>query len=242
MLNRKKLRYFIKHLLASTFIGISALIIIYWLWYPAPLATATGANKLILILIIIDIIIGPLLGFIVYKEAKKSLKFDLACIIALQLSAFIYGLWHIADGRPAWLVFNIDRFELVRNNEVIAEGIIKPEYQSAAWTGPQFVAIQAAENIEQKNDDLFIEVLSGVKLSQFSARYVELELLKQKVERSAKPIEQLQKYNHEQHISNILEHYITAVYYLPLITSHKDLSVLLNQNYEVIKIVNLKPW
>lgn len=242
MLSNKKISYFIKHLLASIFIGLSALIVIYGLWYPAPLATATGANKLILMLIIIDIIIGPLLGFIVYKEAKKSLKFDLACIIALQLSAFIYGLWHIADGRPAWLVFNIDRFELVRNNEVIHDGDVKPNYQSAAWTGPKFVAIQAADNILKKNDDLFFEVMSGIKLSQFNARYVELELLKQKVERSAKPIEQLQKYNHEQHISNILEHYTTAVYYLPLITSHKDLSVLLNQNYEVIKIVNLKPW
>lgn len=242
MLNSKKVHYFVKHLLMSIFIGLSALIIIYWFWYPAPLATATGANKLILMLVIIDIIIGPLLGFIIYKEDKKSLKFDLACIIGLQLSAFIYGIWHIADGRPAWIVFNADRFELVRNNEVISDGIVKPQYQSAAWTGPQFVSIQAAENIQKKNDDLFIEVLSGIKISQLNARYVELEQLRQKLEKSAKPIKYLKKYNHEQYTNNILTNYTTAAYYLPLITSQKDLSVLLNQHYEVIEIVDLKPW
>lgn len=242
MLNSKKVRYFIKHLLASLFIGLSALLVIYWLWYPTPLATASGANKIILMLVLIDMIIGPLLGFIVYKEAKKSLKFDLACIIALQLTAFCYGIWHIADGRPAWLVFNADRFELVRNNEVIHDEEVKPQYQSAAWTGPQFVAIQAAENTQKKNDDLFIEVMSGVKLSQFNARYVELGQLKPQIRRSAQPLTQLKKYNNEQHTKKALERYTTAAYYLPLISSQQDLSVLLDQHYKVIKIVNLKPW
>ncbi|QQT92164.1 TfpX/TfpZ family type IV pilin accessory protein [Acinetobacter johnsonii] len=242
MLNSKKFSYFIKHLLTSLFIGLSVLLLIYWLWYPAPLATATGANKLILMLVLIDIIIGPLLGLIVYKEAKKSLKFDLACIVVLQLSAFVYGVWHIADGRPAWVVFNADRFELVRNNEVIHDEEVKPQYQSAAWTGPQFVAIQAAENTQKKNDDLFIEVMSGVKLSQFNARYVELGQLKPQIRRSAQPLTQLKKYNNEQHTKKALERYTTAAYYLPLISSQQDLSVLLDQHYKVIKIVNLKPW
>lgn len=242
MLKSKKTSYFIKNLLASIFIGLSALLVVYWLWYPAPLATATGANKLILMLVLIDIIIGPLLGLIVYKEAKKSLKFDLACIVVLQLSAFVYGVWHIADGRPAWVVFNADRFELVRNNEVIHDEEVKPQYQSAAWTGPQFVAIQAAENTQKKNDDLFIEVMSGVKLSQFNARYVELGQLKPQIRRSAQPLTQLKKYNNEQHTKKALERYTTAAYYLPLISSQQDLSVLLDQHYKVIKIVNLKPW
>lgn len=242
MFNSKKFSYFRKHLLASLFIGLSALLVIYWLWYPAPLATATGANRLILMLVLIDIIIGPLLGFIVYKESKKSLKFDLACIIALQLTAFCYGIWHIADGRPAWVVFNADRFELVRNNEVIHDGEVKPQYQSAAWMGPQFVAIQAAENIQKKNDDLFLEVMSGVKLSQFNARYVELQQLKQQMKYAAQPIAQLKKYNNEQQIEHVLEPYTTAKYYLPLKASQQDMSLLLDKNYKIIKIVNLKPW
>lgn len=242
MLSNKKIIYFIKHLLASIFIGLSSLIIIYWFWYPAPLATATGANKLILMLVIIDIIVGPLLGFFVYKEAKKSLKFDLTCIIALQLTAFFYGMWHIADGRPAWVVFNADRFELIRNNEVISEGIVKPQYQSAAWTGPQFVAIQAAENLQKKNDDLFIEVFSGFKLSQFNARYVELKQMNHQVATSAQPLEKLQKYNPNELTKSVVRRYITAKYYLPLTASQQDLSVLLDQNYKVVKIVNLKPW
>lgn len=40
-------------------------------------------------------------------------------IILIQLSALSYGLYSIAQGRPVWLVYNVDRFELVRNNEII---------------------------------------------------------------------------------------------------------------------------
>lgn len=39
---------------------------------------------------------------------------DLTVIAVLQLGALSYGLWTVAEGRPAWLVFAVDRFELVR--------------------------------------------------------------------------------------------------------------------------------
>ena len=50
---------------------------------------------------------------------KKSLKMDLAVIIIIQLSALFYGIYSIFEGRPAWLAYNVDRFELVRNNEIV---------------------------------------------------------------------------------------------------------------------------
>lgn len=238
----KKNNYFIKHMLASLCMGMIGLIIIYGWWYPTPLATATGANKLILMLILIDIIIGPLLGFIVYKEAKKRLNFDLACIIALQLAAFSYGIWHIADGRPAWIVFNTDRFELVRNNEVMQEEQISPKKFIVAWDGPQYVGILPAKKLDQKNNDLFIEVLSGVKLSQFSSRYVELNKLEKYIKKSAKKVEQLKKYNSVDLIQATLYRYPEVKYYLPLTASNRDTSVLLDQYYKIVKIVDLKPW
>ena len=46
-------------------------------------------------LLAIDVILGPVLGFIVFKEGKKTLKMDLAIIIVLQLSALSYGLFSI---------------------------------------------------------------------------------------------------------------------------------------------------
>ncbi len=61
----------------------------------------------------IDVIIAAYLGLSVYKEGKKTLKFDLSVIILIQIAALCYGVFSIEQGRPAWLVFNVDRFELV---------------------------------------------------------------------------------------------------------------------------------
>ena len=58
-------------------------------------------------LLAIDVILGPLLGLLVYKEGKKSLKFDLSVIILIQIAALCYGVFSIEQGRPAWLVYNV---------------------------------------------------------------------------------------------------------------------------------------
>ena len=93
--------------------------LVFFVWYPLPLAKAVGVTHIFLMMLTIDVIIGPLLSLLVYKEGKKSLKFDLMVIIIIQLSALCYGIYSIEQGRPAWLVYNVDRIELVRKNEII---------------------------------------------------------------------------------------------------------------------------
>ena len=46
----------------------------------------------------IDVILGPLLTLLVYKQGKKTLLFDLTVIVLLQISALGYGLWTISQG------------------------------------------------------------------------------------------------------------------------------------------------
>ncbi len=86
-----------------------------------PLAKAVGVTSIILMLFFIDITLGPLLGLLVYKEHKKSLKFDLSIIIIIQIFALLYGICILEQGRPVWIAYNVDRFELVRKNELITE-------------------------------------------------------------------------------------------------------------------------
>jgi hypothetical protein len=38
-----------------------------------------------------DLALGPLLTLIVFEPGKPSLKFDLSCIVLLQLGALLYG-------------------------------------------------------------------------------------------------------------------------------------------------------
>ena len=45
----------------------------------------------------IDVVLGPLLTLIVFHPKKKSLIWDLAVIVAVQLGALGYGVWVMAQ-------------------------------------------------------------------------------------------------------------------------------------------------
>jgi hypothetical protein len=49
-------------------------IVVFFIWYPTPLASAEGVIYIFYMILIVDIIIGPLLSLLVYKGSKKNLK------------------------------------------------------------------------------------------------------------------------------------------------------------------------
>lgn len=236
---------FIYHFLISFCIGLSALIVVYFLWYPWPLSEAIGVTHIFLLLLLIDITIGPIITFLIYKTDTKKLKFDLSVIVLIQLSAFIYGFYAISQGRPAWLVYNIDRFELVRNNEIVEDNIEKalPQYQQPSLLKPQYVAVEFAKDTQQRNNDMFAEVLGGVSLAQRPERYVPLLQAKTQMQQRALPLKSLEQFNDQAQVQKVLSKYPTANVWLPLKANKVDMVVLINKGTaQVIKIVDLRPW
>ncbi len=240
----KRLKFFLGHLLISFFIALLVIGLVFFIWYPSPLATAVGVTQIFLMMLVIDVIVGPILGLLVYKEGKKSLKFDLTVIILLQLSALFYGIYIIEQGRPAWIVFNVDRFELIRKNEIVDQNVnhAQPQFQQPSWFKPQFVATEFAKNIEQRSDDMFAEVLGGISIAQRPERYVDFIQAKEQIQQRAQKLDLLQQYNKKTDVRKILAKYPQATTFLPLKASVVDMTVLVDQNSNVIKIVNLRPW
>ena len=66
---------FVLHLAISTLIALAVIGLFFFIWYPAPLATATGVTRIFLMLLAIDVILGPSLALLVYKPGKKTLVF-----------------------------------------------------------------------------------------------------------------------------------------------------------------------
>src|SRR5438105_2738136 len=102
------------HLLISLALGIAACALMLLVWYPPPLFEAEGGNKLLLILVGVDVILGPLITLIIFRQGKRGLKLDLAAIGILQLVALAYGMHIVFLARPAFIVFVKDRFEIAR--------------------------------------------------------------------------------------------------------------------------------
>ena len=241
----KRLKFFLNHFLLSFLIALLVVGLVFFIWYPSPLATAVGVTHIFLMMLAIDVIVGPILGLLVYKEGKKTLKFDLGVIIVLQISALCYGLYSIEQGRPAWLVFYADRFELVRKNDLLLENIdqAKKQFQQVSWAKPQFVAIKTITNTQQHQDDIFTEVMGGVSLAQKPERYVDFVQAKSHLQQRAKTLRELNQYNDVKQVDRILSKYPQATGFFPLKANTVDMTVLINKEKgEVIKIVDLRPW
>lgn len=241
----KRLKFFLSHLSLSFLIALLVIGLVFFIWYPSPLATAVGVTHIFLMLLVIDVILGPFLGLLVYKEGKKTLKFDLSVIILIQITALCYGVFSIEQGRPAWLVFHADRFELVRKNDIILENIdqAQPQFQQVSWTKPQLVAIKSAKDVQQHNNDMFIEVLGGISLAQQPERYVELSEVKSLIQQRAQDLELLKNFNDSDQVVKVLAKYPTATAFVPLKANAVDMTVLINKEKgEVVKIVDLRPW
>lgn len=235
----KRLKFFLGHLSISLLISFAIVVFVFFVWYPAPLAHALGVTAIFLMLLAIDVIVGPLLGFIVFKEGKKTLKMDLAIIIALQLCALSYGLFSIYQGRPAWLVFQNDHFELVRYNEVVA-GRNAPKNP---WFKPEFVTVEMGQTPAQKNQYFMQEMQTGIMAAYRPERYVPIEKSKAQILAKERDLKELDKFNKENEVMNIIKQYPNAAGWLPLrVMSGIDMVVLIDAAGSVVKVVDLRPW
>lgn len=240
-----KIRFVTAHLIVSICMGCIAAAIVFFCWYPYPLNKAVGVTHIFLMMLGIDMVLGPFFTWLVYKEGKKSLKFDLTIIIFIQVIALFYGVYKIADGRPVWLVYNVDRFELIKNNEIVIENPekIQPQFVHPSWFKPQFVAAEFAKDKKQKNKEMFAEIGSGISIAQRPERYVEMNQAKSKIQQRGISLKELNDVNNKEEVANILAKYPEANAYLPLKASAVDMTVLIDKNKsKIIKIVDLRPW
>ncbi len=154
--NQYKLKAAGIHLAISACIALLSLLLVYGIWYAAPLDAALGVGTIFLMLLAIDITLGPLLTLVVYKPLKASLKFDLTVIACVQLAALLYGLYTVGSARPAYLVFTKDRFDLVQAHEVasLTGSKAKPEIKlESPWAQPLWGYVVAAAQVPTQSED-----------------------------------------------------------------------------------------
>lgn len=242
---RVRFKAFSIHLLGSGLIVLTALLWVFLVWYPAPLHKALAVTHIFLLLLFVDMMLGPLLTLMVYKPAKRTLVFDLIVIAVLQLSALGYGLWTVAKGRPAWLVFNVDRFDVVQVVDIDERHLelADPTYKTAPWVGPEWVGADHSASGEHYNSILFESVLGGPDIAQRPFLYRPLTQFKETMRDKAQPLTRLSDFNDAETVVATLSKWPQASGWLPLMARAQPMVVLLKEdNTEVLGIVALNPW
>lgn len=162
------------HLALSAVVAVAVTALMLGLWYPRPLFEAQGGNELVMILVGVDVVAGPFLTLLVFKAGKPGLKFDLAAIALTQLAALAYGVHVVALARPAYLVFVLDRLEIVTaaelGDELLAEARY-PEFRAAPWTGPRLAAADLPADPAEREQLIRLSAV-GLDAQNFPRYYV----------------------------------------------------------------------
>ena len=172
------------HLTISVCVFAIFLSLVYFIWYAYPFNITQGIAEIVYLMAGIDIVLGPLLTLVVFNTAKKSLKMDLSVIGAVQIAALVYGAFVIYSARPAWIVFSVDRFEVVALNEVDPSQLTDNSLKVGMFDKPRFVFTQKPSG-EGASNILFQAVAGGNdidRLPQFYKKYADnIDLIKPKM-------------------------------------------------------------
>ncbi len=110
--------------------------LIIFAWYPHPFLQFTDTAKFPLMLIVIAGLIGPAMTGLVYKKAKRGLVFDLSVIIIIQLTAVAWGTVALYQNRPYFMVFVLDRFDVLSIRDVDPAAIADQRFLDKPFSGP----------------------------------------------------------------------------------------------------------
>ncbi len=124
------------HLLVSATIVGLVLAVVFFAWYPGFLFALAGAISPVLVMMSVDVTLGPLLTFIVFKPGKPGLKFDMAFIFTVQIIALGYGTLTLYNERPHFLVFAVDGFAAVAERHVDMSMLRYEELADKPLIGP----------------------------------------------------------------------------------------------------------
>ena len=159
------------HFLISLVVFCFLLSIILLVWYPGLLFQLNGGWEGLRIVIGVDLVLGPLLTLIVYKEGKPSLKFDLTSIAIFQSLCLAAGVWMVYEERPVVLAFEYDTIYSLSAREFKDYGNEMDSLEDFAGKYPRQVFLDLPADDSQALDFAFERQFNGSPLYAESARY-----------------------------------------------------------------------
>ncbi len=164
------------HLLASAAIVAALCAVVFGAWYPGPLPAMMGVGAILAIVVGVDLVVGPLLTFVVFDRRKRRLGWDLAAIAALQLAALGYGVHTLHQGRPAFVVLVKDRFEVVAPADLRRgdrQAAVDNPHARTDPLRPRWVGATVPARREDADRILFEALTSGTDLQHHPRLYVD---------------------------------------------------------------------
>lgn len=239
------------HFLFSSGVALLSAALVFLLWYPGVFSYASGVSRIFLLLLIVDVVLGPVITLIVFNPLKKELKRDLLIVVLVQAAALFYGMHSVFIARPVYMVFSVDRFEVVYANDISADDLVKvanPAYRQLPIWGVLTAAAVLPPNSEDRNNILFSAVAGGPDVQHMPQYYVAYTEVQSSVVNRIQDISDLYKLNADKSeiIDSLVRKYSDAhieIGFMPFQAKSNDLAVILDKKTAaILEVVKLSPW
>lgn len=149
------------HLAIGLSVVLSFLLFCYFVLYTPEILWLEGGTDVALIILAVDLAVGPILTFIVYRRGKPGLVFDLTLIALVQTAAFAYGAWALYSQRPLYLAFEIEHFSVIAASEIDLSRLEDETLRPHPMAGPRPVYVVKPTENEERTRIMFEAGLGG---------------------------------------------------------------------------------
>lgn len=227
----------ILHLLAGAALAGAVVVPLVALWYPAPLFEAAGSGRLPVFLACLAAALGP---FVFKSRRARIAGIQLFILAGCALALYVQ--------RPVYLVFTIDRFDLVIAKDIDPRDLAKAsraEFQRRPLGAPRYVAALPPADPAEVQRILGVALEGGKDLQAYPQHYVPYVQEAKNALKRAKPLSGARAKD-----PAAVEGYLAAsgrsegsVRFLPLRAPKKDGMVLLDAaSGSPLEILLIDPW
>lgn len=161
------------HLGISVVLVAIALWLMLYRWFPAPLFHTDGGGIGLKLIVLVDLVLGPLLTFVVFNPAKtrRALAVDFVTIAVLQLGAYFYGLHNIHAVRVQAVAYYEGAFHTVTPEFLAEQEIASDGWDALGARAPYLVDTREPANADELAGAGSYELISGLQPFQLHFLY-----------------------------------------------------------------------
>ena len=246
---KQKLKASLIHLSLSILLVILIIGTVLFMLFPKIFIDVTDFKEVAAIIVSVDLILGPLLTFVVFnpEKAKRLIYFDFAVIGAIQLSALVYGAFALYQIHPVYITFNIDRFTIVTARDAEPEKAVIDEYRVSKLTAGKLAFAKMPDDTEKQNELLFSVADGGEDLEKMEEYYVSIENNIADILIKSLDVELLEKTKESKtEVKEFFENHkgkIDKFVFIPLNNDKKEAILVLDKKtVKPVTTINIDPW
>ena len=225
--------------------------LILFIWSPYPFLQFKDTGKFSLMLVLSAGFIGPAMTWLFYNKgkSKRALVFDLVVILLIQTAAFAWGAYALYQNRPYFMVFTVDRFEVLTTRDVDLSTITDSKFLNKPVAGP--ILLYASMPTDPQIFQKFLKevMFEGKPDLQFRPEFWSLYEERQQLALSpARPLEILRSARPEslQAIDKLVKNNggdINRLKYVPGMVQNGQFAAILDADSgEVVDTLVIDPW